>query len=64
DDAAEVAPEDLVVQQGYLEQGNVEVVTEMVEMLETQRAFEMYAKMLQNTDSIDKQVISRVGRSS
>ena len=65
DGAAEAVPDqDLVVQQGYVEQGNVEVVTEMVEMIGVQRAFEMYTKMLQNTDSIDKQVISRVGRSS
>ncbi len=60
--AAETPPQDLVVQQGYLEQGNVEVVTEMVEMLETQRAFEMYSKMLQSTDQLDKQMITRIGR--
>jgi flagellar basal-body rod protein FlgG len=62
DDAVEMAPEDLVVQQGYLEQGNVEVVTEMVEMLETQRAFEMYGKMLSTTDRLDTQMIQRFGR--
>ena len=62
DGAAETVPEDLVVQQGYLEQGNVEVVTEMVEMLETQRAFEMYGKMLSSTDQLDKQMIMRIGR--
>ena len=62
DGAAEMPPEDLVVQQGYLEKGNVEVVTEMVEMLETQRAFEMYGKMLSSTDQLDKQMIQRIGR--
>jgi len=63
DDAAEApVPDDFAVRQGYVEQGNVEVVTEMVEMLETQRAFEMYAKMLQSTDQLDKTMISRIGR--
>ncbi|WP_419787599.1 flagellar hook-basal body protein [Pseudodesulfovibrio sp.] len=63
DNAAEAdVSEDLVVQQGYLEKANVEVVTQMVEMLETQRAFEMYAKMLQGTDTMDRSMITRLGK--
>ncbi|WP_319466152.1 flagellar hook-basal body protein [uncultured Pseudodesulfovibrio sp.] len=60
--AAEAPPGDLEVQQGFLEKGNVEVVTEMVEMLETQRAFEMYSKMLTGTDQLDRNMILRLGR--
>jgi flagellar basal-body rod protein FlgG len=62
--AAEAAPEDLTVQQGFLEKGNVEVVTEMVQMIETQRAFDMYAKVLQNTNSLDTNMISKVGKAT
>ncbi|WP_029898414.1 flagellar basal-body rod protein FlgF [Desulfohalovibrio reitneri] len=45
------------INQGYLESSNVEVVTEMVRMIETQRSFEAYSKIMQNTDQIDKRVI-------
>jgi len=60
EDVAETVPEDLSVQQGYLEKGNVEVVTEMVSMIETQRAYEMYAKILQGTDNLDKNMITKL----
>jgi flagellar basal-body rod protein FlgG len=62
DGAAEMPPGDLTVQQGYIEKGNVEVVTEMVQMIETQRAYDMYAKVLQGTDSLDRNMITKVGR--
>lgn len=58
----ETPPEDLSVQQGYLEKSNIDVVTEMVAMIEAQRSFEMYAKMLQGTDMMDKQMIMKLGR--
>jgi flagellar basal-body rod protein FlgG len=64
DDAVEVEPQDLTVQQGFIEKGNVEVVTEMVHMIETQRAFDMYAKVLQGTDSLDRNMIVKVGKIS
>ena len=57
---AEIPPGDLSVQQGFVEKGNVEVVTEMVAMIETQRSFDMYAKMLQGTDQLDKNMIMRL----
>ncbi|MUM76055.1 flagellar basal-body rod protein FlgF [Pseudodesulfovibrio sp. F-1] len=60
--AEEIPPEDLTVQQGFIEKGNVEVVTEMVQMIETQRAFEMYSKMLQGTDSLDRNMIVKIGK--
>ncbi len=58
----EVPPTDVSVEQGFIEKGNVEVVTEMVSMMETQRSFEMYAKMLQGTDQLDKNMITRLSR--
>ncbi|MGE4291857.1 MAG: flagellar basal-body rod protein FlgF [Desulfovibrio sp.] len=62
--AAEVPPEELTVQQGFLEKPNVEVVTEMVDMIETQRAHQMYTKMMQGTGEIDEKLINTVGRAS
>ncbi len=50
--------------QGFLEASNVEVVTEMVNMIETNRQFEAYQKMMQSADAVDKEAISRVGRRS
>lgn len=62
--AQEVAPTDLSVEQGYLEAGNVEVVTEMVAMIETQRSFEMYTKIMKGTKEMDDKLIMQVGRAS
>lgn len=60
--ATEVDPEGLSVEQGFLEKPNVEVVTEMVDMIETQRAHQMYTKMMQGTGDIDDKLINTVGR--
>lgn len=62
--AAEIPPEDLSVEQGFLERANVEVVTEMVDMIETQRAHQMYSKMMQGTGEIDQKLINTVGRTN
>lgn len=63
----EVAEEDALpggarVLQGFLEKANVEVVSEMVNMIETNRQFEAYQKVMQTSDAVDKDAISRVGR--
>ena len=60
----ELPPEDLTVAQGFLEKGNVDVVTEMVAMIEVQRAFTMYTKMIQSSDEMDTKLITQVGRPS
>jgi len=60
--AEETAPTELTVQQGALEKPNVEVVSEMVAMIEVQRAFEMYQKVITGTDEMDRKVITQVGR--
>lgn len=53
---------DSALAQGFLEISNVNPVYEMVNMIETQRQFEAYAKVMQTTESIDKETISKVGR--
>lgn len=40
------------VSQGFLENSNVDLASQMVEMITTQRAYQMNAKALQATDSI------------
>jgi len=60
--AVAVPPGEMTVEQGFLEKGNVEVVTEMVAMIETQRAFTMYSKMIQSTNEVDTKLITQVGR--
>jgi flagellar basal-body rod protein FlgG len=50
------------VAQGFLEVSNVNPVYEMVNMIEAQRQFEAYAKIMQTTEAIDKETISKVGR--
>ncbi len=59
---AEQPAADVTVSQGFLEKSNVNVVTEMVKMLESQRAFEMYGKVLQTTDRQDKDMILKMSR--
>jgi len=51
------------IYQGYLEQANVDVVTEMVAMIEAQRSFEAYTKIISSTQELDQQAISKVGES-
>ena len=50
------------LEQGYMEVANVEVVSEMVNMIETQRQFEAYQKVMQTADTLDRQVNEKVGR--
>ena len=50
------------VAQGFLEAPNVDAVYEMVNMIEAQRQFEAYAKVMQTSDAIDKEVTNKVGR--
>lgn len=61
DGVAQVAPGEVEVAQGFIEKSNVEVVTEMVSMIETQRAFTMYTKMIQADNEMDTKLITKVG---
>ncbi|MBF0480356.1 MAG: flagellar basal-body rod protein FlgF [Desulfovibrionaceae bacterium] len=49
--------------QGYLEKPNVEVVTEMVNMIETQHSFEAYQKAITGANDMDSSAM-RVGQAS
>jgi len=51
------------INQGYLEQANVDVVTEMVAMIEAQRSFEAYTKIISSSQELDQQAITKVGES-
>jgi len=57
----EIQTEGLTVQQGYLEKSNVEIVSEMVNMMEAQRAFEINQKLMTATDTMESLVINKVG---
>ncbi len=47
--------------QGFIETANVEVVTEMVNMIEVNRQFEAYQKIIQSADAVDKAASQQVG---
>ena len=51
-----------MVSQGYTEAANVNVVTEMVNMIEVQRMFEAQQKVMTTANDVDKQVITTVGK--
>lgn len=55
-------PDGTLVNQGYLEAANVNSVTEMVNMIEVHRSFEAHQKIMQTSDSVDREAITRVGR--
>ncbi|MDD5758346.1 MAG: flagellar basal-body rod protein FlgF [Desulfobulbaceae bacterium] len=60
--AQEQAVEAPNIQQGHLEGANVNVVAEMTEMIDLQRAYQSQQKAIQTTDDIDQQSTSRVGK--
>ena len=48
--------------QGFLETSNVEVVSEMVNMIEAHRFFEAMQKIIQSSDTVDKEAIQKIAR--
>ena len=50
------------LEQGYMETANVEVVSEMVNMIETNRQFEAYQKVMQTADTLDRAANEKVGK--
>jgi flagellar basal-body rod protein FlgF len=50
------------IQSGYLELSNVQAVREMVEMINIQRSFESYQKVMQAIQDQDKLSTNRVGK--
>lgn len=49
------------IQQGYLEGSNVNAVKAMTELIEVQRGYESYQKMIQTIGELDARVIGGVG---
>ncbi len=62
--ADETTPEKVSVKQGALESANFSTVVEMTKLIETQRMYQAYQKMIQTFDDIDSKVINEVGRPS
>ncbi|OSM02392.1 putative flagellar basal body rod protein [Magnetofaba australis IT-1] len=48
--------------QGFLEDSNSNPIRSMTQMIETQRATEMYVKMIQSLDTLDEKAANQVGR--
>lgn len=57
-----VRPFDGVLRQGYVEQSNVNVVSEMVDMIACERAYEANQKMIWFIDGTLDKVVNEVGR--
>jgi len=57
DDNIEQKPENTTVKQGFLEMSNVNVVTEMVDMIEVNRLYEAYQKMIRTIDECSSKAI-------
>jgi flagellar basal-body rod protein FlgG len=55
-------PEEISVNQGYTEMPNVQVVSEMVNMINTHRSYEAYQKTLHVMQEMDNKTVSQVGR--
>lgn len=51
-----------VIQQGYFEKGNVNPLTEMVDMMENMQLFESQQRVLRTTDEMLSQVTTRLSR--
>ncbi len=47
---------------GYIERSNVNVVREMMDLIEVNRSFEYYQKIIHTLTEMDKMSVSRVGR--
>lgn len=61
-DGAELFRGTGLLEQGYTEQSNVNVVSEMVHMIAITRAYEAGQKMIQTEDDIMQQAVSSVGK--
>ena len=53
---------DVTVNQGYLEMSNVNMVTEMVDMIAVTRAYETNQKMVQTIDQTLDKAVNEIGR--
>lgn len=61
-DALAEEDSNVLVNQGFIEASNVNVVLEMVKMIEVHRQFEAYQKVIQTSDTMDRDAHQKVGR--
>jgi flagellar basal-body rod protein FlgG len=61
-DGATTKAADATVNQGYLEMSNVNMVTEMVDMIAVTRAYETNQKMVQTVDQTLDKAVNEVGK--
>ena len=59
---ATFVPNEINVVQGHLEMSNVQVVTEMVNMINTHRCYEAYQKTLHAMTEMDQKATAQLGR--
>lgn len=62
--APEAPASETKISQGYLEQSNINPVQEMVEMIQIQRNYELYRKVIQSFDELESRLFNEVGRLS
>ncbi len=60
--AAETTPETVRLQQGALEEANVDAVRIMTEMIEVLRGYESYQKTVQTLDSVESKAVNELGK--
>lgn len=61
-EGADIVNSDGTIEQGYTEQSNVNVISEMVHMIAITRAYEAGQKMIQTEDDLMRQMATDVGR--
>ncbi len=57
----ELMPEDVQVQQGFLEQSNVNSMSEMVNMIDTYRSYELNSRIIASYDHLMGEAASQIG---
>ena len=56
-----ITPEEIGLQQGYVEQSNVNPTEEMIQMIEAFRAYESVQKAIQSMDELTNQLVTDAG---
>jgi flagellar basal-body rod protein FlgG len=57
----ELMPEDVQVQQGFLEQSNVNSTMEMVNMIDTYRSYELNSRIVSTYDHLMSEAATEIG---
>ena len=63
-DGATQIDSEAVINQGWTEQANVNIVNEMVDLIAITRAYETNQKMISNVDSMMDKAVNNVGQVS